>query len=71
MLPANEMQRWKILVTYYGFIMEIHLYIDGLVQERRNSSALALELHLSCIKPVIFSSSQPDDRLRGGSDVRQ
>ena len=23
-------------------------YIDGLVQERRNSSALALELRLSC-----------------------
>ena len=24
-------------------------YIDGLVQERRNSSALAMELRLSCI----------------------
>ena len=26
-------------------------YIDGLVQERHNSSALAMELHLSCINP--------------------
>ena len=25
--------------------------IDGLVQERRNSSALAMELRLSCTKP--------------------
>ena len=28
-------------------------YLDGSVQERRNSSALALELHLSCTKPLI------------------
>ena len=26
-------------------------YIDGLVQERRNSIANALELHLSCTNP--------------------
>ena len=29
--------------------------IDGLVQERRNSSALALELHLSCTNPSILT----------------
>ena len=28
-----------------------HPYIDGLVQERRNSSAYALELCLSCTNP--------------------
>ena len=28
-------------------------YIDGLVQERHNSSALAMELHLSCTNPSI------------------
>ena len=28
-----------------------YLYIDGLVQERRNSIANALELHLSCTNP--------------------
>ena len=27
------------------------VYMDGLVQERRNSIANALELHLSCINP--------------------
>ena len=30
------------------------VYIDGLMQERRNSSALAMELRLSCINPSIF-----------------
>ena len=29
----------------------------GLVQERRNSSALAMELRLSCINPSIFSAA--------------
>ena len=28
-------------------------HIDGLVQERRNSSALAMELHLACTNPLI------------------
>ena len=28
-------------------------YIDGLVQERRNSSALAMELRLSCTNSLI------------------
>ena len=28
--------------------------IDGSVQERRNSSALAMELHLSCTNPKLF-----------------
>ena len=28
-------------------------YIDGLVQERLNSSALAMELHLSCTNPLV------------------
>ena len=28
-------------------------YIDGLVQDRHNSSALAMELRLSCAKPSI------------------
>ena len=29
-------------------------HIDGLMQERRNSSALAMELRLSCINPSIW-----------------
>ena len=31
-------------------------HLDGLVQERRNSSALAVELRLSCINPSICVS---------------
>ena len=30
--------------------------IDGLVQERRNSSAWAMELRLSCTDPSIYSA---------------
>ena len=31
-----------------------HLDIDGLMQERCNSSALAMQLHLSCINPSTY-----------------
>ena len=30
-------------------------HFDGLVQERRNCSALAMELHLSCTNPLIWA----------------
>ena len=30
-----------------------HDHVDGLVQDRRNSSALAMVLRLSCIKPTM------------------
>ena len=33
-----------------------HYHFDGLVQERRNSRALALELRLSCTNPSIWKS---------------
>ena len=33
---------------------EIYLHVDGLVQERRNSSALAMEFRLSCINPSML-----------------
>ena len=39
-------------VKWYCKIGEPH-YIDGLVQERRNSIAIALELRLSCTNPSI------------------
>ena len=38
-------------------IQELDEHFDGLVQERRNSSALAMELHLSCTKPSICEIS--------------
>ena len=36
------------------FITSRHPHNDGLVQERRNSSALAMELRLSCTNPLIY-----------------
>ena len=45
-------------------------YIDGLMQERRNSSALAMGLRLSWIKPsnLVFSYT-PDSNLPNGSSA--
>ena len=34
------------------------LYIDGLEQERHNSSALAMELHISYTNPSIWSGEE-------------
>ena len=42
-------------------IKQLHDHIDGLVQERRNSIANALELRLSCINPSISSPSTKGD----------
>ena len=34
------------------------VHVNGLVQERRNSGALAVELHLSCTNPPIYHTSK-------------
>ena len=34
---------------------ENYVHVDGLVQERRNSKALAMELRLSCTNPLMYS----------------
>ena len=34
--------------------MDALIHVDGLVQERRNFSALAMKLRLSCIKPSLW-----------------
>ena len=41
---------WSCKMPFY---QDICAYNDGLVQERRNSIANALELHLSCTNPAI------------------
>ena len=57
-----------------GFVMHICItrkmkvvfndpYINGLVQERRNSSAKALELRLSCTNPLIRVTPGQDELL--------
>ena len=66
------------LIEYYGMLLFIHvidtfswhksLHIEGLVQERRNSSALAMELRFYCTNPMIcdwccFSSMSFSIRL--------
>ena len=44
-------------ITWFGDDTRLwHCRIDGLVQERRNSSVLAMELRLSCIDPSICFS---------------
>ena len=40
---------WHIMTSWVVFVP----HIDGLVQERRNSSVLAMELRLSCIDPSV------------------
>ena len=45
--------RWRGCLLYQ--------HISGLVQERRNSSALAMELRLSCINPSIYTSGLMQD----------
>ena len=40
-------------IIRYLFNTERYWYIDGLVQERRNSRALEMELRLSCTNPFI------------------
>ena len=44
--------------------------IDGLMQERRNSSALAMELRLSCTNPLILHTSQMPYDVRSGRKTR-
>ena len=43
-----------MFTNVYGSLNFFSEHIDGLVQERRNSDALAMELCLSCTKPSIW-----------------
>ena len=65
-------RRWGCLVTWFCYQMIAkpgnktaallwpdRAHIDGLVQERHNSSALAMELRLSCINPSICHHQGP------------
>ena len=45
------------IISNYKSIITSNSYIDGLVQERRNSIANALELRLSCTNPSIYAIS--------------
>ena len=47
---------WDQLIFIMGIpiLVRRHLYINGLMQERCNSIAIALELHLSCTNPSLY-----------------
>ena len=42
-------------IDFQGHNINIQLYVDGLVQDCSNSSALAMELLQSCTKSSIYS----------------
>ena len=42
-----------------GINLKDSIHIDGLMQKGRNSSALAMELRLFCIKPSISTDNKP------------
>ena len=44
----------KVLCSHWYIVQKLKWYINGLVQDRCNSSALAMELHLSCTKLLIW-----------------
>ena len=60
--PAWAARSWHICSYFYLAALVIRLetisehivHINGLVQERCNSSVLAMELRLSCINPSIL-----------------
>ena len=53
-----KLNRWDYKkITQCDFEVTLLFYIDGLVQEKRNSIANALELRLSCTNPTIYASA--------------
>ena len=58
-LQIHRNNRWHYVKVSMWILKKLYVYIhiDGLVQERSNSSAftaLAMELHLSCTNPSIY-----------------
>ena len=51
----NHRQEIKQLKRKQLFVSKSKGFIDWLMQERRNSCVLAMELHLSCINPQRWS----------------
>ena len=47
------------IILWGRFMWFVHSHINGLVQQRRKSSALTTELRLSCTNPSIYTSPAP------------
>ena len=69
-LTSKHHTLWAIQLTVYCDIWRkfktqiyIYIYLDGLVQERHNSIAKALELRLSCTNPLICSPVKNDSAM--------
>ena len=59
---------WISYLIYWSYMNGFTLlYIDGLMQERHNSTANELELRLSCINPSIWNLWSMDDLI--GCDI--
>ena len=56
--PADVLALYGAAASAATGRTKLKSHIDGLVQERRNSIANALELHLSCTKPLICIEDQ-------------
>ena len=64
LLNDGAASKWTLLL-YCSFVFTMHINLQGsaypkicidrLVQERRNSSALAMELCLSCTNPLVYT----------------
>ena len=53
--PGHRFQNYSEVLLWQSFIA---IHINGLVQERHNSNALAMELHLPCNNPSIWHTRQ-------------
>ena len=59
---------WRSSFLVYRLLVYIHV-TNGLLQERRNSSALAMELHLSCTNPMLMRSFSDDALVLGSGKM--
>ena len=52
-ISSAKWQSFCLILNVLNPVVILNLYFDGLVQERRNSIANALELRLSCTNPSV------------------
>ena len=67
LVPKYTPGYWQppIWLTHgWCLLYPVHYDFDGLVQERRNSSALTMESHLSCINSSIWTLQQRADLIK-------